>query len=83
MLHTKRGHHPQSSEAVHARTSTTCVTHSSDIVEVGEGVGLTVVAELALDMLVMLRIVAVGPRVVTVRCVVGAEGEMGQVEELK
>ena len=32
MLHTKRGHHPQSSEAVHARTSTTCVTHSSDII---------------------------------------------------
>ena len=42
-----------------------------------------VVAESALNMLVMLRIVAVGPRVVTVRCVVGAAGEMGQVEELK
>eukprot|EP00966_Prymnesium_polylepis_P106530 2466688-Prymnesium_polylepis.1 len=30
MLHTYRGHHPQSSEAAHARTNTTCVTHSSD-----------------------------------------------------
>ena len=33
-------------------------------------------------MLIMLRIAAAGPRVVTVRCVVEAEEEMGQVEEL-
>eukprot|EP00966_Prymnesium_polylepis_P256992 5936291-Prymnesium_polylepis.1 len=43
---------------------------------------LLVVAELALNMLVMRRIAAAGPRVVTVRCLVEAEEKMGQVEEL-
>ena len=33
-------------------------------------------------MRIMLRIMAVRQRVVTVRCVVEAEGEMGQVKEL-
>ena len=45
-------------------------------------VGVAVVAEMALDMLRVLRIAAVGPRVVKVRCVMEAEEEMELMEEL-